>query len=76
MSAQKELADLMAVKVSHNETTNGQLWTIQAAVFIRDHGPAIAELIDACGEYLASKGYSCTRERMLIAHEKLTEPKA
>lgn len=69
MSAQKELAELLNTPVDDRD------WA-SCADFVYDHGPAIAELIEACGEYLASKGYSCTRERMLVAYEKLTEPKA
>lgn len=42
MSAQKELAEL--IRIARETPCLGSL---QASNFIRDHGPAIAELIDA-----------------------------
>lgn len=42
MSAQRELAELL-----HNTDNRAGAWQFEAQNWIRDHGPAIAELIEA-----------------------------
>lgn len=43
MTAQQQLAELMSMKLGDR----GAFWCDSAACFLRDHGPAIAELIEA-----------------------------
>lgn len=74
MTAQQQLAELLAVKANPTEATNGQLWAIQAAVFLRDHGPAIAELIEEA-QYATSSLSGQDYRRLTAALAALTEPK-
>ena len=66
MSAQKQLADLNVALAEHLGSSMQK-----AALFLRDHGPAIAELIDAVANQAANS--RPMTKQMQAALRKLTQ---
>lgn len=71
MSAQRELVEL--VEIPNPEEAPS--WNACCGAFIRAHGPALAELIEAVGAYMDKPNLQMAGP-MGAALAKLTEPKA
>lgn len=66
MTAQQQLVELLA-----NDPDEMFDQTYRYVHFIREHGPAIAELIEAISAF---REYNCSFNRVVAALESLTEP--
>lgn len=67
MTAQQQLAELM-----RNTDNRAGAWQFEAQHWIRDHGPAIAELIEACNEFVEDQEL-LSHARIAAALRKLTQ---
>ena len=72
MNAQQQLAELNSRECSNLDESQGL--RIDRAIWLAKHGPAIAELIEACDEFVSDIELLSHR-RIARAIIKLTEPK-